>query len=221
MTAVAGLDTASGSQRRLAPGMLVRYPYPYGEQEQSLGIVDELLAWGDVRIVTLANDAGQLEYSTCLESFVTPAERIDLGEYEEAQSLLTAHAASWRDKVSKLDVDLGQANQDRAQAEVRASEAEEKITSMRDYAIERHREKIICRDGLNDFLRYHDLPEYPPHRSATVRLEFDVSLPHCDESEAYSRVCDYVTVDTNDDDLVAITSGPRDVEVDDTEVDDI
>lgn len=218
MTTAAGLDMASGSQPRLAPGMLVRYTYPYGEPEKTLGIIDELLDW-EVRVVTLA-DAGQTVSSIWPDDAATPIEQIEYGEHEEAQALLVAHAASWRDKVSWLDSALSQAKADQAQVEIRALEAEEKITSMREYAIERHRAGDICRDGLNDFLRYHDLPEYPQHRSATVRVEFDVRLPYCDDSEADARVRDYVTVGTEDENMVEITSAPRDVMVDDLEDDD-
>lgn len=218
MTTVAGADTASGSQPRLAPGMLVRYMYPYGEQEKTLGIIDELLDW-EVRVVTLAG-VSQTESSIWPDVAVTPIERIEFGEHEEVQALLAAHATSWRDKISKLDGDLNQAMVDKAQVEIRAREAEEKITSMREYAIERHRDGDICRDGLNAFLRYHDLPEYPPNRSATVRLEFDVRLPNCDDSEADARIRDYVAVRTEDEDMVEITSDPRDVMVDDMEDDD-
>lgn len=218
MTTVAGLDMASGSQPRLAPGMLVRYTYPYGEPEKTLGIIDELLDW-EVRVVTLA-DVGQTVSSIWPDVAVTPIEQIEYGEHEEAQALLAAHAASWRDKISSLDSALSQAKADQAQVEIRALDAEEKITSMRAYAIERHRAGDICEEGLNAFLRYHDLPEYPQRRSGTVRLEFDVSLPDCDEFEVSERVRDYVMVSTADEDMVLITSDPRDVTVDDVEDDD-
>ena len=221
MTAMADIDTAGGSERKLAPGMLVRFPY--GEYWKRLGVVDALLAWGEVRVVSSSagGDAGQLEYSTHPESIVAPVEQIDPDEHQETQALLAGHAASLREKISELDDDLSQANQHQAQAEVRASEAQKKITSMREYAIEAYRDGDICLDGLNRFLCHHDLPEYPPRRTAQVRLEFDVSLPNCDESDAYYRVRDYVTVKTEDEDVVEITSDPRDVTVDDTEADDI
>ena len=74
------------------------------------------------------------------------------------------------------------------------------IDSMRSYAIDRHREGEICREGLNDFLRAHDLAPYAPTYGATVDLKLRVRV-NCDADEQKGDlgwiIREHLTVDSD------------------------
>lgn len=103
---------------------------------------------------------------------------------------------------------VGRCLSDRAAAERRceqaqqaASVAEETIASMRGYAIDRHRDGEICRQGLNDFLRAHGLEPYAPTFDATVEVILQVTVgcePDEDRDDIDRIIERNLVVDTED-----------------------
>lgn len=87
------------------------------------------------------------------------------------------------------------------QAQGRATAAQETITSMRTYAIDRHRDGEICRQGLNDFLRAHDLDPYAPTYDATVDVTLHLTVdcePDEDKDDIDWIIKHHLTVDSDD-----------------------
>lgn len=76
---------------------------------------------------------------------------------------------------------------------------------MRAYAIGKHLEGEICRDGLNGFLAAHDLDLYEPRYTARVTLSFDVEVGAEDSDDADSIICDCIEATSSDDNQAHIT----------------
>src|SRR6266568_671398 len=94
-----------------------------------------------------------------------------------------------------------------------ANAAHRKIASMRTYAIDKHLDGTICRDGLNDFLAAHDLDLYQPRHSARVTVSLDVEVYEADDRyEAARMIRNCIEVSSNDDDEVRVTS-ERDLDI--------
>lgn len=110
----------------------------------------------------------------------------------------TQHEQQTRMLLSEL-VNRCVSGREAAQRETAAAKAT--ITSMRNYAIDRHRDGDICREGLNDFLRHHDLAPYAPTYDVTVDLTLQVTVD-CESDEDKGdlgwMIREYLTVGSND-----------------------
>jgi hypothetical protein len=125
---------------------------------------------------------------------------------------LAAHRAA-TDRIRGLYTDLDDARRFHDQA----------LTDIRAYAIRRHRDGDICRDGLNEFLTHFDLDPYRPrHRvQFTIRGSFEVT-PDADRDtgDTEDDVRDYLRIDTDEVDGVIDYAVDIDVTVDVCEADD-
>jgi len=87
-----------------------------------------------------------------------------------------------------------------------ADAAHRKIDSMRAYAIGKHLDSTICREGLNDFLAAHDLDLYEPRYTARVTATFDVEVYDAgNDYAATSMIRDRIEINSEDEDEVRIT----------------
>jgi hypothetical protein len=120
-------------------------------------------------------------------------------QWETAQQLIARFAEAGQDQAATLQDEA-------ARLRVRADAAEQKIGAMRCYAIARHEDRDICRQGLDDFLVAHDLAPYEPVYSAQVTLHLDVEVHDVDDSsDAEWKVRDCLDVMSRDEDIVRIS----------------
>lgn len=89
----------------------------------------------------------------------------------------------------------------RVAEEATTSALKEKIQSMRDYAITKYREGFYCRDGLNDFLRTHNLAEFHGRYRAQLAVElevtFDEEVDERDDERLTALIAEEVGVTTS------------------------
>lgn len=84
-------------------------------------------------------------------------------------------------------------------ANARAGEAVAKIAAMRRYAIRAYERRDICRDGLDRFLRAHDLPPYQREYRARVTVTAWVNTSNIHRDDVSSEIERAATLKLNDD----------------------
>jgi hypothetical protein len=141
---------------------------------------------------------GSEDLTTCVAacgSLRSAPDELDAAQQRLAQRLMIQFAAGAQDHAGRL--------------REQASAAQQKIASMRAYAIEKHRDGTICREVLNDFLAAHDLDLYQPRHRAQVTITLDVEVDGADDPyEATQEIRGCIEVSSTDDGDVWITSGP-------------
>ncbi len=165
-------------------------------------VADPATGSGTIQVITrCCPDHDDLITRAAARDSITdaPAEP-DAAQWALAQRLVQHFAAQARDRTQQAQSSLTQARDE-------ASEAREKIASMRAYAIDKHLDGTICREGLNDFLDTHGLELYSPRHSARVTATFDVEVYDAgNDYSATSMIRDRIEVCSEDEDEVRITS---------------
>jgi hypothetical protein len=136
-----------------------------GDDHPQLAMVSELPGNDTARIITVScprSDDLANRVAACSSLMPAPHE-FDAAQQQLAQRLIIQFAADARNHAGHL--------------QEQASAAHQKIASMRAYAIEKHRDGTICKEGLNDFLAAHDLDLYQPRHRAQVTITL-VRQPH-------------------------------------------
>jgi hypothetical protein len=161
--------------------------------------------------VVLARSGGdtiEVYYEGALASFIdrTPAPEItDRARRERA--------------INQALVDLGRLRRE-SQDELQRQHAahEDVLDRVREYAIEKHREGSICQDGLNEFLRMFDLPEYSPRVrvSYVIRGSYEVDSSASDIREDAEE---HLGVDLAD--IDAVIDGSEDSRIDELAVEPV
>lgn len=97
-------------------------------------------------------------------------------------------------------------------------EHQDKVHQIRDYAIDKHRDGTICRDGLNAFLKHFDLAIYDPE----IRINFTVTGSYLikgdDIRQAESDAEQALDIDFDDIDGYIYGTGDCTVTVDDSNI---
>jgi hypothetical protein len=185
--------TATVPEQAPQPGAIVFADL--GTDEPQLAIVSDLHGSGTARIATVFSP-GSDEVMTRLIScsaLTAAARELDTAEQELSRRLSLRLVAEVRDQAERMREQVGAAHR--------------KIASMRAYAIDKHLDGTICRDGLNDFLEAHDLDLYQPRYIGRVSVSFDVEAYDADdEYEATQTMRNCVEV-SSDDGEASITSG--------------
>ncbi|WP_349876332.1 hypothetical protein ABIH81_19505 [Micromonospora sp. HUAS YX12] len=117
-----------------------------------------------------------------------PATALALTQQSLAWAVATHHAAT--DRVRDLAAEIDRHRHAHGQ----------QLAEIRSYAIARHRDGDICRDGLNAFLRHFDLDEYQPrHRVRfTITGSFDVRADvNRDTDDTEYDVREYLRLNTD------------------------
>jgi hypothetical protein len=164
--------------------------------ELGLAMIAELPGNDTARIITESTGSDDLTTRAATCSSLRPApNELDAAQRHLAQRLMIQFAADAQDHAGRL--------------REQASAAQQKIASMRAYAVDKHRDGTICREGLNDFLAAHDLDLYQPRHRAQVTITLDVEVDGADDPyEATQMVRGCIEVTSNDNGDVWITSGP-------------
>lgn len=166
-----------------------------------LAIVTDL-AGGDTAQVITATGPGEgddlITQTIARSSLMTAPRELDAGQQDLARRLTLQFAAQAREYAARLRADC-------IHLQVQAEDAQSKIASMRAYAIGKHLEGEICRDGLNGFLAAHDLDLYEPRYTARVTLSFDVEVGAEDSDDADSIIRDCIEATSSDDNQARIT----------------
>jgi hypothetical protein len=92
--------------------------------------------------------------------------------------------ASTDDRLDVLERAVRDVATWREAATATADELHTVLPRIRAYAIERHREGLICRQGLNDFLAEFELPEYDPRLKVTYTITGSFEVDGADEHNA-------------------------------------
>src|SRR5918992_143472 len=113
-------------------------------------------AAGMVAVTTSDPYIGEITtYTTTVDQLEPPPVQLDPESWALMQRIAAHEVAEAAQRNTEL-ADIGDWWRQRH------DQAQQTIASMRDYAISKHRDGTICRDGLNEFLRAHDLEEYVP-----------------------------------------------------------
>jgi hypothetical protein len=181
------------------PGQLVSFT---ADGESQIGIVSETgLSYGEARVTFRPSWQPEPELATWTipvsSMTATPAE-LTVQQWQQVQAL----AAGEYDRLHRQAAELREASSANLD---RAVKAEDKIAAMRRYAIDRHLDSTICRDGLDAFLAAHDLEPYRERRMAVVAFEVDVEIFGASSEYGARRLAaDNLQVVTSDDDSVRL-----------------
>jgi len=168
-----------------------------GGDNHQLAMVSDLPGDDTARILATSHPGSDdvITHVVLRNTLMAVSHELDADQQQLAQRLMTQFAAEARNHAGHL--------------REQASAAHQKITSMRAYAIEKHRDGTICREGLNDFLAAHDLDLYQPRHRAQVTITLDVEVDGADDQyEAVQMIRSCIEVSSTDDAEVWITSGP-------------
>lgn len=194
--------TAPAGTLALQAGAIVQFR-PDGADRPHLAIVAEIADRSDtVQVISwrCPGDEDLVTYATSRGSLMAAPQELDVGQWALARRLTAQLATQLRDRRDQLQAAC-------AQTREQADAARAKIESMRAYAIGKHLDGDICRDGLNEFLAAHDLDPYQPCYSARVTVSFDVEVHDAASSrEATSRIRNCVEISSDDEGDVSITS---------------
>lgn len=187
--------TAAIQGQALQPGAVVLAELGGGPPQ--LAMVTDLPGNDVAQIITVTcPGSDELITRIVTRSTLLPSPRdLDAGQQQLTRRLMIWLAADAWDRTEQMREE--------------ASAAHQKIDSMRSYAIEKHLDGTICREGLNDFLAAHDLDIYQPRHRAQVTVRLDVEVNGADgEFEAAQMIRNCVEVSSNDEDDVWITTEP-------------
>lgn len=187
--------TAAIQGQALQPGAVVLAEL--GGDQPQLAMVTDLPRNDVAQIITVACPGSDelIPRIVTRSSLQASLRDLDAGQQQLTRRLTIRLAADARDRTEQMREE--------------ASAAHQKIDSMRAYAIEKHLDGTICREGLNDFLTAHDLDIYRPSHRAQVTVRLDVQVNGADdqyEADAMTRNC--IEVSSNDEDDVWITTEP-------------
>jgi hypothetical protein len=182
------------------PGQLVSFT---ADGEPQIGIVPEAgLPYGEARVTFRPSWQHEPEPVTWVISVstmtATPAV-LTAQQWAQVQAL----AGGEYDRLSRQADELREESSAHLD---RAVTAEDKIAAMRRYAIDRHLDSTICREGLDAFLAAHDLEPYRPSLVAVVAFEVDVEIFGASSEYGARRLAaESLQVVTSDGDSVRVT----------------
>jgi hypothetical protein len=169
-------------------------------REPRLAIVTSLPDDNTAQVI-MPSDAGRDDLSPIFlprRSVAAAPEELDSVQQEAARRLVLQLMADASEQAAQLRLACTR-SQDQAEA------ARETIRSMRAYAIGKHLDGTICRDGLNEFLAAHDLELYEPRYTAQVTITVDVEVDDAEgRTDAWNLIREHIEVSSADDDRVQI-----------------
>jgi hypothetical protein len=174
---------------------------PDGDGPQ-LAIVADAADGGTVQVIARCcpDDDELFTRAAARGGLTTPPGELDAAQQALAQHLVVTLVGQARDRTRQLEYSLAEARED-------AGAARRTIESMRAYAIGKHLDGTICREGLNDFLAAHDLDLYEPRYTARVTASFDVEVYDVgNDYSATAMIRDRIEITSEDEDEVRITS---------------
>jgi hypothetical protein len=173
---------------------------PHGVPQ--LAIVADLAGSDTAQVIT-AGGPGEsddlITQTIAHASLMTAPDELDAAQQDLARRLTLQFAAQASEYAARLRADC-------IHLQGQAEDAYAKIASMRAYAIGKHLDGEICRDGLNGFLAAHDLDLYEPRYTARVTITVDVEVDGAEDSDdADSIIRDCVEATSSDDAQTSIT----------------
>lgn len=181
-------------------GSIVQFS-PDGDRPQLALVADAADGSGTVQVITpcCPDDDDLIIRAAARGSLMAPPAELDTAQWALAQRLTVRLACLAGDRTQALQASL-------AGVREQADAAHRKIDSMRAYAIGKHLDSTICREGLNDFLAAHDLDLYEPRYTARVTATFDVEVYDAgNDYAATSMIRDRIEITSEDEDEVRIT----------------
>ncbi len=141
--------TVTAEPADVQAGSLVQFS-PDGDRPQLALVADAADGSDTVQVITRCcpDDDDLITRAASRGSLLAPPEQLDTAEWVQVQRLTAQFAAQARECTQQLQSSLTGAREG-------ADAAHRKIDSMRDYAIGKHLDNTICREGLNDFLAAH------------------------------------------------------------------
>jgi hypothetical protein len=162
-----------------------------GDEHWQLAIVSRIFPCPDP-VYVISSDIGEeqhlITYPTDRAHLRPAPAELTAQQWSLAQRLMVGLAEQNHQLIRQLQTD-------NAWARDALHAAQNKITAMRAYAISKHVDGTICRDGLNDFLAAHDLELYQPRHTARVRATFDVMVDGADtDTDAEQLIEDRIEI---------------------------
>lgn len=161
---------------------------------------------GAVVVATLNPDTEEI--STCWAvpgQLEAPPDRVDAESWALMRRIAAHVTAQAMERGAELTDSCERLNQ-------RLTEANRTIASMRSYAINKHVDGSICREGLNDFLHAHGLEEYVPQHTANVTVTAQVGIENAhNDHDARNLIEQNLELTSDDEDVRVISIDTFDV----------